>query len=184
MKKTMLYVLTLICCCSIISCSNEDPLVEIAATSTALPVIPTTASSCLAQKNATTQTPAEKDITQQYFKIPTISFVKKNISNKVVIFKATVTIQIPGVSEPYLCEVGGDDLAALSQKWWASPGREAQIPAGVQVLTTDCALYCGGIEPKGTYSATGTLEVSGVEVDPATNEEKAIQAQTSISIFR
>lgn len=182
MRKNMLYVLTLMCCCSMVSCSTEDPLVEIAATSTALPVIPSETSSCLAQKNATTEG-IEKDISQQYFKIPTISFVKKNLANKVVIFKATVTVQIPGASE-YVCELGGDDLSALSLTWWNSAGREAQIPAGTQVLTTDCALYCGGIDTKTTFSATGTLEVTGVEVNPATGEEKAVQTQTSISIYR
>lgn len=163
------------------SCAEEDQNVEVTISSGALPLIPATAISCLAIQNAAGEAPTA-DISPSYFKVPTITFSRKNASKILVIAFLRITITVPGSSSPVSCEVGGDGLAALRSTWYGNASKEALIAAGTTSESTDCPLYCGGITATTPYTATGTMEVFGLERDPTSLEETPVKIQTPITI--
>lgn len=179
--KKFSWLLILLFSWQLMSCANEESNVEVAIATSPLPLIPATAISCLATKNAGGDV-ATADIAPSYFKVPKLTFNRKDSAKILVIAFVRIKIQIPGAAAPVSCEVGGDGLAALSQTWWANGAKEASIPAGTSTYSTDCPLYCGGILAETPYTASGTLEVFGLERDATTLEESPVKVQTAITI--
>ncbi|WP_413569561.1 hypothetical protein ACLWBD_03755 [Bdellovibrio sp. HCB117] len=179
MKKIM-YVLLLLMSANLVACSQEDSNVEVSITSSPLPLIPATAVSCLAQENAGDDV-ATADISASYFKIPTITFNRKDTSKTLIVAFIRVSIQIPGSATPVTCEYGGDQLAALRGNWFDSLTKEAAIPVGEASYATTCPMYCGGINATNQFVATGTMEVFGLERD-TNQDETPVKVQTSITI--
>ncbi|MBV2169477.1 MAG: hypothetical protein KUL82_12295 [Bdellovibrio sp.] len=179
MRKLM-PVLLLVCLATLGGCSQEEGNVEVVVSSSAFPLIPATAASCLADKNAGADTPTA-DISPDYFRIPTITFNRKDTSKTLVIAFIRISIQIPGSSQAVSCEVGGDGLAALRDSWFSGTTKEALVPAGTASFSTDCALYCGGVKAPSGMTASGSLEVFGLE--RATNgDETPVKASTVVTI--
>lgn len=163
-------------------CAQEDSNVEVSISSSSLPLIPATAISCAAIKNASGDVPTA-DISASYFKVPKITFTRKNTDKQLVIAFIRINIPIPG-GTAVSCEYGGDNLAALKSEWWSNPGKEALIDVGDvnKTVSTDCALYCGGINSDNPYVASGTMEVFGLERNPSNQEETPVRIQTAITI--
>lgn len=184
MKAKFSYVLIFILSAHLLACSGgEDANVSVVVGSSPYALIPAKATSCVASKNADATTPADPDIEPSYFKIPTITFNRKDATNIFMVAVIRVKINVPGSEAPISCEAGGDDLAALSSTWWGSSTKETIIAAGATSFPTDCALYCGGVKVGDTpFTATGTLEVFGYERNPTSLEEVPVKIQTSISI--
>lgn len=182
MKKLLPVMFAVISSLLVAGCSGGDESnVEVVISSSPLPLIPATAISCLATKNAAGDT-ATADITANYFKIPKITFNRKNTTKILVVAFLRIKIQIPGSSSQYICEYGGDGLASLSSTWWANAGKEASVSVGAASFATDCPLYCGGVEAANPYTATGTVEVFGLERDATSLEETPVKVQTSITV--
>lgn len=179
--KVVLYSLLLILPLSLLSCSKEESNVSVVLSTSPLPLIPATAISCLAAKNAVGDV-ATADIAPSYFKVPKLTFNRKDTSKVLVLALVRIKIQIPGASIPISCEVGGDSLAALSSVWWSSGSKEAAIPEGTDTFSTDCSLYCGGVNAEQPYTATGTVEIFGLERDSATLDEAPVKIQTTLTI--
>ncbi len=179
--KVVLYSLLLIVPLSLLSCSQEESNVSVVASSSPLPLIPATAISCLAAKNAGGDV-ATADIAPSYFKVPKLTFNRKETSKVLVLALVRIKIQIPGGQAPVSCEVGGDALAALSDVWWNSGNKEAAVPEGADTFSTDCSLYCGGVNSEQPYTASGTMEIFGLERNSATLEESPVKIQTTITI--
>ncbi|KHD89950.1 MAG: hypothetical protein OM95_00840 [Bdellovibrio sp. ArHS] len=179
MKKIM-YVLILVLTANLMACAQEDGNVDVSITSSTLPLIPATAVSCLAQRNAGSDA-ATPDVSASYFKIPVITFTRKDTSKTLIIAFIRVSIQIPGSASPVTCEYGGDQLAALRTEWFNNATKEAAIPVGEASYATGCAMYCGGINSTNQFVATGTLEVFGLERDDSQNETP-VKVQTTITI--
>lgn len=168
----------------LISCASDDANVSVAISSSPFLLIPTPALSCLATRNAASSgSVPTNDIMESYFKVPIITFRRKNTTNILVIAKIKITVNIPGSPTPMTCQAGGDSLAALSNTWWNNPGREASVDVGTETFQTDCALSCGGIAAGDTpYTASGIMEVSGLERNTTSLEEVPVKIQTAISI--
>lgn len=177
--KKILYVL--IASLFLASCASEDQNVEVTISSSSLPLIPATAISCLAVQNAGGDAPTA-DISPSYFKIPTITFSRKDASKILIIAFIRINVPIPGSATPVSCEVGGDALAALKSTWFASSTKEAAIAAGTATDATDCPLYCGGIAATTQFTSSGTMEVFGLERDAVTLEETPVRIQTTVTI--
>ncbi|WP_374029738.1 hypothetical protein [Bdellovibrio bacteriovorus] len=161
-------------------CSGEEGNVEVSISSSAYPLIPASAVSCLAKENAGNDVPTP-DISPSYFRIPVITFNRQDTTKTLVISFIRISIPIPGSSTPLSCEVGGDNLSALRGSWYDSTTREALIPAGTATFQTDCALYCGGIAATTPFTASGTMEIFGLERDAAQNEVP-VKTSTVITI--
>lgn len=168
------------------SCSGGENNVEVSIQSSPLPLIPAEARSCLAVKTQSGDASAS-DISPYYFKIPKLTFTRKDASKDLIISLIRIKINIPGSASGVDCSVGGDNLAALADYWWGKdepigkPEKEALIPPGQASFTTSCALYCGGIAVTNSFVATGTLEIFGLERD-GNGEEVPVITNTSISI--
>lgn len=183
MKAKFLYVLTLILSMCLMACSQDEANVSVVIGSSPYPLIPATAISCVAIANAGSGSSPTSDISANYFRVPTITFTRKNTSQILVIALIRIKITIPGGSTPVSCDVGGDGLAALSSTWWTNTGKEASVAVGVDTFSTSCPLYCGGINVGNTsFTAAGTMEVYGLERNPTTSEEVPVKIQTTISI--
>lgn len=174
------WALIVICSLHLVACSNEEANVDVVISSSALPLIPAPAVSCLAVKNAGGDV-ATSDIAMSYFKVPKITFIRKNTTKTLVIAFLKIKIMGPKGLE-ISCESGGDGLAALSLTWWNNTGREASVPVGQASFETDCALYCGGIKTDSTFTTTGVMEVYGLERDPTTLDEVPVKIQSPITI--
>ncbi|MGZ3772467.1 MAG: hypothetical protein ACXVCY_01955 [Pseudobdellovibrionaceae bacterium] len=182
MKNSLMYGLFFFFFQVLAACSQEDANVSVNVTASALPLIPATAVSCLAQKNAGSSV-ATGDIAASYFKLPVITFTRKDTSKILVVSLVSITINTPGSTTPISCKFGGDTLAALSSTWWSSSTKEASVPAGQATFATDCPLYCGGINTGNTpYTSTGLMEIFGLERNPTTLEEVPVKIQTVISV--
>lgn len=181
MKVKFLSGLILILSMHLMGCSGgDDSNVEVVIGKSPYPLIPAPAISCLAYKNASSSAPAN-DITASYFRMPVITFNRKNTTDIFVVALVRITINAPGSS--ISCEVGGDGLAALSSTWWSNSTKEAAVPAGTATFQTDCPLYCGGVPVGNTpFTATGILEVFGLERNVTSLEENPVKIQTSISV--
>ncbi|WP_295905114.1 hypothetical protein [uncultured Bdellovibrio sp.] len=180
--KKLLYVSLLVLSVVLGSCSQEAGNVEVSISGSSLPLIPATAVSCLARENAGTDTPTA-DISPSYFRVPTITFTRKDTTKNLIIAFIRINIPVPGSSTPINCEVGGDGLAALKGTWFNSGTKEALIPSGDanKTFSTDCALYCGGITMNSGTTASGTMEVFGLERDAAGNETP-VKTSTTITV--
>lgn len=159
------------------SCAKDDSNITVTTISSPRPLIPGTATSCLADKSSDTPS---RDIEPDYFTLPSLTFTRKDTSKS---FRVTfIRITIPLATENYECVFGGDDLAALDDAWFQTKTKDAVIPAGVPQFTTDCAIRCGGIKRQPTgFSASGVLEVMGAEFTDAINETP-VRISTIISI--
>lgn len=163
------------------SCSQEAGNVEVVVSSSVFPLIPAPAVSCMSEKNAGSDIPSA-DVAPSYFRIPKITFNRKDTTKDLIIAFIRVSIPVPG-SDTVTCELGGDGLAALTSTWYATTSKDALIPAGdqYQSFSTDCAMKCGGIEVGPGVTATGTMEVFGLERD-SNGDELPVRASTSVSI--
>lgn len=188
MQRFVKALLILVSAGVVVSCSGEESNVEISLQSSPLPLIPAEAKSCLAIKNQTSDSPAASDISPYYFKVPKITFTRKEVDKALIISLIRIKINIPGSSSGVDCTVGGDNLAALAQYWWdadasvGKPKQEAFIPPGQATFQTDCALYCGGIAVSNSFVATGTVEIFGLERNVSTDEEVPVITSSSISV--
>lgn len=178
--KKLLYVSLIVLSAALGSCSQEEGNVEVVISSSAFPLIPATAISCLADKNAGNDI-ATADISPSYFRVPVITFNRKDTTKSLIISFIRITIPVPGSATPINCEVGGDALAALRQTWFDSGTKEALIPAGNATYATDCALYCGGVTMNSGLTASGTMEIFGLERDAAQNETP-VKTSTTITV--
>lgn len=174
--KLKILLLTLIAIFSLTSCSQDENKNEIKVTSSSLQLIPSRAISCLNQRN---DLPL-KDVAEDYFRVPSITFTRKDTKNDLIISSLNFNIEIPGSTAPFKQVVSGDDLAALSSTWFVG-SKEAIIPAGQAQLTTDCALKLGGIKMTAGLTTSGILEVRGYERD-TNGEEYPVRFSTVISI--
>ncbi len=179
--KKILYVSLMILSTYLVSCSGDEGNVEVKVSSSPFPLIPATAVSCLANQSANGEPPTA-DVQPSYFRIPTVTFVRKDTKKSLIIAFIRITIPIPGETAPVSCEVGGDNLMAIG-KWGDGTGTstEALILPGVESFSTNCALYCGGIKAEKTYTTSGTMEVYGLERDTAGNETP-VRTSTSVTI--
>lgn len=161
------------------SCGTEEDKassnVTVVVSTSAFPLIPAPAYSAVAERKSATS----PDISASYFRIPKITFNRADTSKSLIIAFLRIKIQIP--SGLYTCEVGGDNLSALAEQWWTG-GREATISAGVDSFSTSRALYCGGISADVAYSASGSMEIFGLERDDTTLEETPVRTSVTISI--
>ena len=163
-----------------LSCSGGGSAnLEVKVSTSPLPLIPAAASSCLSRKSGGTDA-APQDISASYFRVPTISFNRVDTTKTLII--SLIRIRIKGVGVNINCEAGGDNLAALSSAWWATSTRDATIPVGTATYSTDCALYCGGVNTERSFTATGTLEIFGLDRDETTLEETPVRVSTQISV--
>ncbi|QDK36845.1 hypothetical protein DOE51_04165 [Bdellovibrio sp. NC01] len=158
---------------------------EVAASAQSVPLIPASATSCLAQRQASTGTTPTSDVSASYFRVAKLTFTKKNKANDMYIDLVRITVDIPGISSQYVCTVGGDALAALNATWYGSntSGHQAYIPAGTESMTTDCALYCGGIDTTQLFSATATMEIRGYEQAPGSDEQNPVRTTTYFTVI-
>lgn len=175
MKKWKLGLFLIVA--TLAGCAQDSTNVDVVLSSSNRPLISAKATSCLAAKGASTES---QDIAADYFSIPVLTFNRKDVTKDLIISRVIITITLP--SGPYKCDLGGDGLAALSSSWYANPGKETVIPAGTASFKTDCALYCGGIPVDTDFSATGTLEIRGLERNPDSLEETNVKTQTSITV--
>ena len=168
----------------LISCSQDEGSVTVKVSGSSFPVIPATATSCLAVKKAAgTSFPPFSDVQASYFRVPRVTFERKDTSKDLIIAQIKITVNIPGNNAPYECQpaVAGDNLAALRQDWY-SGNKEAMIPKGSSATyTTECPIYCGGIDMDPGLVASGTLEVLGFERD-ANGDENPVRTSTAITI--
>lgn len=177
MRKLLHLLFILVLSSSLLSCSSEEQNVEVRISSSAFLLIPASTVSCMAHKNAGSEGPIA-DITPSYFKIPTITFNRRNASKELVI--SFIRIKIPTAN--INCEYGGDQLAALEDTWWNNSGREASIPANTTSFSTGCALICGGISADSTFTASGTMEVFGLERDTTTLDETPVKVEAVVTV--
>jgi hypothetical protein len=172
------------------SCAPEEINTEFSVTGSALSLIPAKAVSCYSAKiTGTGQTPAQ-DIDESYFTIPTFTIWRADSTKDLIISTIRVTYNIPATlgaaSQDQKCVFAGDNLRALSSTWW-SGGAEAKIKAGTGTtaakFVTDCSAMCGGITTNiANVSASGNVEIYGLERDPVTLEESPVKLQGYITI--
>lgn len=158
--------------------TGEDKVssnVNVVISTSAFPLIPAPAYSALAERKSATS----PDISLSYFRIPKITFKRTDATKTLVIAFLRIKIQIP--TGLYTCDVGGDSLSALADQWWTG-GREATIAVGEDTFSTNRALYCGGISAEQTYTASGTMEVFGLERNEATLDETPVRTSVNLSI--
>lgn len=156
--KTLILMTSLML--ALTSCSQgEEPNVKIVVSSQPQYLIPDSASSCLARKNAGADPPS-RDVEASYFKIPTFAFTRKNSDQLLIISLIRVKVELPS-AETITCIFSGDSLSALDSSWWGQT--ESIIPAGTASFETDCSAICGGISAQGIFSTTATVEVLGYE---------------------
>lgn len=188
MQSFIKALLILVLAGTVASCSGGESNVEVSLQTSPLPLIPAEAKSCLAVRNQTSDSPAAADISPFYFKIPRITFTRKEVDKALIISLIRIKINIPGSTSGVDCTVGGDSLAALAKYWWdakesdGKPEKEAFIPPGQATFQTDCALYCGGIAVTGSFVATGTVEIFGLERNVSSEEEVPVITSSSISV--
>lgn len=180
--KKILGLLVVALTSSLLSCgSGEEANLEVTVPTSPLPLIPANATSCLSRKSAVGESPAQ-DISPSYFRIPTLKFTRKNTTKTLIISLVRITIRIPTTGATVRCEIGGDALAALATSWWATSNRETSVPVGTSTFSTDCPLYCGGVDTTRTFVASGPLEIFGLERDESTLEESPVKVQSMVSI--
>lgn len=179
--RSVLYSVLFMMQLALLACSSEEANVSVAISQAPLPLIPASAISCVATKNSGGDV-ATPDIAPSYFKVPKVTLSRKDTSKALIVALIRIKIQIPGGQTPVLCEVGGDSLAALSSVWWANGNKEALIPEGTDSFSTDCSLYCGGVNSERPYTATGTFEIFGLERDSVSLEETPVKVQTAVTI--
>lgn len=167
-----------------VGCSQEEQNVEVVINQSPLPLIPATAISCAAKQNAGDSAPVA-DITENYFRIPIIRFVRKDATKNFEVAAVKIVISTPGSSQGVNCVVAGQALSALSDPGtggiWGVDAI-AEIPAGTADFSTNCALYCGGISAASRFTATGTMTVYGVEKSTDGTTETPVVATTPITI--
>lgn len=162
---------------------------ELIITRSSLPLIPANAISCYQHKTTPSDQASVPDVAGSYFRIPRMHFFRSNSSKDLVIAMIRVTYALPSdpgrPSEIAQCVYGGDQLRALSSKWWNKS--EAIIPANQgtvdNMFSTDCALYCGGIQTKAQgFVATADVDVYGFERNPVTGDETPVKLNRTIQI--
>lgn len=171
------------------ACAGSEETVTVSSSVSIAQLIPATATSCLATKQAQGGTTPTSDISSAYFRIPQITFTKKDKDKDFYISVINISLNVPGSSTPITCTAGGDALSALSDQgdlnWWANPnGHQALIPAGTASYTTVCAMYCGGITSSTTFSASATMEVFGLEQAVGSTEQTAVKTTTTFTVQR
>lgn len=156
-------------------------------------LIPDSTSSCsaLAAVVGTDDSPT-KDISRKYFALRNPVLFWSDPAKNARIFSIRITFRSPYVKGNGECVISGDELQALfaytdtngKPVLWdgtLTPGGTA--PLGGQ--TRFCsALKCGGTETMEgkVFQATGQIEVYGVSVNPADNEEIPFRYLGSVQI--
>jgi hypothetical protein len=165
---------------------NSLANIELGLTSSPLPLIPAKAVSCYSSRITPPNQTPYADVDDSHFRIPSISFIRKDSSKDLIISTIRVTYAIPRAKgEPadlFKCMIAGDSLRALSGVWW-SGGPEAVVHSGVDTFTTDCAAYCGGIKTTAdNFTVPGSVEIYGFERDAVTRAETPVKLNGSITI--
>ncbi|HWU42352.1 MAG TPA: hypothetical protein VN132_02905 [Bdellovibrio sp.] len=164
------------------ACNGGAGPLEAKVATTTVALIPATASSCLAVRQATAGSPPTKDVQSAYFRLSKITFNKTNKDNDLVITSVKVSIDLPPPIGTKECTIAGDDLAALSSTWWATTLHDAIIPSGTDTITTDCALYCGGISPDTPFFASGIMTILGYEQAPNSDTQTSVKTTTYFQV--
>ncbi|MDG0816717.1 hypothetical protein [Bdellovibrio svalbardensis] len=167
------------------ACAAGEESVSVSSSVSTAQLIPSPATSCLAIKQATSGTTPSADISAAYFRIPRITFTKKNVDKDLYISLITITMNIPGSSAPFECKVGGDALAALSNdaNWWGTGTiHDSKVPAGTETFTTNCPLYCGGISSVTPFFTTATMEILGYEQAAGSDEQEPVKTTTIFNV--
>lgn len=167
------------------ACAGGEESVSASASVKTAQLIPSTATSCLAIKQAPPATVPSSDISPAYFRIPRITFTKKNVEKDLYISLISITMNIPGSSTPLECKVGGDALSALSNDndWWGSGTvHEAKIKSGLATFTTNCPLYCGGIKADVNFFTTATMTILGYEQSTDSDEQDPVKTTSTFSV--
>lgn len=179
--KSIIAVLMLF---AVAGCSGQDANLSVSTSAATVSLIPSSAASCLAIKTAGTSG-ASPDISAAYFRIPKVTFVKKNPANNMYIAQIKINISNAGNNTSYECRVGGDALSALSSdsNWWGSgTTHDTLITAGLTSFTTDCPLYCGGVDAKVPFNTTATMEITGYEQAPNDDNQTPVKVQSYFNI--
>jgi hypothetical protein len=146
---------------------------ELLATRSPRFLIPSSARSCGSSRQAIDDgTQPVVDINFAYFAVPTLYFFRSDSKNDLFISAIILRGVVPSTSNPsgnpFVCELAGRDLWALSNTWWKK--KDAIIPANTgglsDMFSTDCPLYCGGIDYRYFPGAvTVDIDVLGYEQD-------------------
>lgn len=187
------YLAALVISSLLVGCGSGDAKLTAKSSSSTVLVIPAAAVSCKTYLTTTDGSLPTADVSSSYFRIPRITFTKSNKANDMYIAVIKVSFQVPGEATPHDCTYGGDDLAALYYQpatggaltptpWWSSPTHEALIPAGTATLTTNCPMYCGGIDVKSSFSSTATMEIVGYEQAPGSELQEPVKITTTFQI--
>lgn len=182
MKKILLIALVLP---FLSACGSGEQNLDVSASSSSVPLIPASATSCLAQRQASSGTTPTSDISASYFRLAKLTFTKRNVANDLYIDLVKITVDIPGLTTTYECTVGGDALAALRLDWYGGTSTSAHvavIPAGTASMTTECPLYCGGITTTQLFSTTATMEVRGYEQAPGSDDQTSVRTTSYFTL--
>jgi len=183
---------TLVVSSLMVGCGGGDSKLVAKSSASTVLVIPAAGVSCKTYLTTTDGSLPTSDISSSYFRIPKITFTKSNKANNMYIAAIKVSFLVPGDSAPRDCTYGGDDLAALYYQptggtltptpWWNIPSREALIPAGTSTVTTNCPMYCGGIDVKSSFSSTATMEIVGYEQAPGSDLQEPVKVYSTFQI--
>lgn len=164
---------------SLSGCSGSTGDFEFVISPDTLPVIKSTAQSCLSKQNATTGVPPTYDITANYARITGMSFTFVSTTKALSIY--TIEFKLDG----YTYTAAGDSLLALNKTWWdtgeaviGGPSRKWYSDASKTYtpgtdIKIDCPLYLSALPSGVAYQKTGTATVYGTFEDAAGNVESA-----------
>lgn len=169
------------------ACSGGDSALTVTTSQQRMLLIPSAAPSCTAIKTAAALVPPGPpsfDIAASWFRIPTLTFTKKNIDKDLYITLVRITVTLPSGTKTW--NFGGNDLAALSSdpNWWpagSKTGGSSKIAAGTPFLTTDCPVYCGGIDTSKAFTANATMDIFGFE-QAGTSEPDPVKTTTTFIV--
>ncbi|WP_413575622.1 hypothetical protein ACLVWU_14840 [Bdellovibrio sp. HCB290] len=183
--KTVKLALVALVLASITSCgSGEGTAVQVSVSSNIKWTVPSKGISCYSNKTGLeNNTTPEKDVTEAYFAIPTVSFQIGDKTKDTYISLIKIMYTPPNGSAQE-CAFADENLAALKASWWSSTNKVAYFPAGTadNAAITDCSIKCGGISVDiANFTASGTVKIYGYQVDP--NDPEAQEGFVSTTYF-
>ncbi|WP_413585139.1 hypothetical protein [Bdellovibrio sp. HCB274] len=184
MKIVKLALITL-AFASLTSCSGgEGTAVQVSVSSNIKWTVPSKGISCFSNKTAlANSTTPEKDVSEAYFSIPTVSFqvANKAMDTYITLIKVMYT---PPNGSALVCDFADENLAALKATWWSATNKISMIPAGTadSAAITDCPIKCGGISIDiANFTASGTIKIYGYQADP--NDPEVQEGFVSTTYF-